>query len=150
MEWLAAMRADPFRSSAVMRSGGFLLLFAALRWRRPEARLLFALSVVPQTLGMYDALLLFWIPRRASEYVALVVLSHFAFLMVFNDGRIHRLNDFVFAMGTSIVHWLYLPALAMVLIRRNTGTVPRWIERIAAKLPPWLRGSAADPLPSLS
>jgi hypothetical protein len=150
MEWLGAMREDPFRSSAVMRPGGFFLLLAALRWRRPEARLLFALSVVPQTLGMYDALLLFWIPRRASEYVALVALSHFAFLMVYNDGSIHRINDFVFAMGTSIVHWLYLPTLAMVLLRPNTGTVPRWIERVSGNLPPWLRGSTQAALPSLS
>jgi hypothetical protein len=49
-EWLTAVRSDPFRLPAIARPGGFLLVLTLLRWRRPEARLLFALAVVPQTL----------------------------------------------------------------------------------------------------
>lgn len=119
--WFRSLATDTHRTSAVTRSWGFLLLLAALRWRRPEARLLFAMSVIPQTIGMYDALLLFFVPKRPSEYIALTVLSHFAFLMVVNDPTIHTFDQ-LFAKGSaSIVHWVYLPTLAMVLIRPNAA-----------------------------
>ena len=95
------------------------MLLAALKWHRPEARLLLALSLVPQTLGMYDALVLFLIPRGPSEYIALAVLSHFAFLIVFNDPTLSSMNAFIVAGGDAVVHWLFLPALIMVLLRPN-------------------------------
>ena len=90
LEWLEMVRADPYRRTAVGQTGGFLLILAALRWRRPEARLLLALAVVPQTLGMYDGLLVFAISRRASEFIALVVISHFAFLVSSSSIRVLR------------------------------------------------------------
>jgi hypothetical protein len=125
-DWLRAVARDPFQRPAVLRSGGFLLLLAGLKWRQPEARLLLGLSLVPQTLGMYDALLLFFIPRRASEYIALAALSHFAFLLTFYDASLRTMDAFIIATGDAVTHWLFLPALAMVLYRRerphaNTG-----------------------------
>ena len=118
-EWLAAVRLNPFRLPAIARPGGFLLLLALLRWRRAEARLLFALAVVPQTLFIYDALPLFFIPRRATEAIALVVLSHFAFLMALNVPAAPDVNSRIIVVGNWVVGCLFLPCLALVLLRPN-------------------------------
>jgi hypothetical protein len=118
-EWLGAVRLNPFRLPAIARPGGFLLLLALLRWRRPEARLLLALSVVPQTLFIYDALPLFFIPRRATEAIALVVLSHFAFLMALNQPSVPDVNSRIIVVGNWMVGCLFLPCLALVLLRPN-------------------------------
>ena len=40
----------------VMVPGGVLLALALIRWRRPEARMLFALACVPQTMTFHDVL----------------------------------------------------------------------------------------------
>jgi hypothetical protein len=140
LEWLDMVRADPYRRSALSQTGGFLLLLAALRWRRPEARLLLALAIVPQTLGMYDGLLLFAIPRRASEFIALVVISHFAFLMTFFDPSLTKMDAYVAATAAAVTHWLFLPTLLMVLWRPNVGVVPAPVERLMSRAPRWLRG----------
>jgi hypothetical protein len=117
-DWLAAVHHDPFQRPAVLRSGGFLLLLAGLKWRRPEARLLLGLSLVPQTLGMYDALPLFFIPRRATEYVALTLLSRIV-VLILADARYGSMDASIIASGDAVVHWMFLPALAMVLVRQN-------------------------------
>ncbi len=118
-EWWTAVRSDPFRIPAVARPGGFLLLLAALRWRRAEARLLLALALVPQTLFIYDALPLFFIPRRASEAAGLVVLSHFAFLMAVNQPNIADNNAQILVVGNWVMWCLFLPSLGLVLLRPN-------------------------------
>ena len=143
-EWLAMVRADPYRRSAVGQSGGFLLLLAVLRWRRPEARLLLTLALVPQTLGMYDGLVLFAIPRRASEFIALVALSHFAFLRTFFNPHLTSMDAYVAATAAAVAHWLFLPTLLIVLRRPNVGVVPAWVEQMMRRTPHWLRGHASE------
>ena len=138
--WLESLAADPNRSAAIARSGGFLLLLSGLKWRRSEARLLLLLSIVPQTLGHYDALLLFFVPDRASQAIALAALSHFLNLLNLGD-RPATLNDAVVASGIRVVHYLYLPSLLFVLSRPNRGTIPEWAEKVARRLPAWLQGA---------
>ena len=116
-----SVRTDPFRLPAVGRPGGFALVLGLLRWRRPEARLLVALSLVPQTLFIYDALPLFFIPRRASEAIALVVLSHFGFLMALNQPNVGSVDAQIMVVGNWVVWCLFLPALLMVLLRPNVA-----------------------------
>jgi hypothetical protein len=126
LEWLEMVRADPYRRTAVGQTGGFLLILA--------------LAVVPQTLGMYDGLLLFAIPRRASEFIALVVISHFAFLVTFFDPSLTTMDNYVAATAAAVTHWLFLPTLLMVLWRPNVGVVPAPVERLMSRAPKWLRG----------
>jgi hypothetical protein len=148
--WLESLAADPNRSAAIARSGGFLLVLSGLKWRRPEARLLLFLAMVPQTLGHYDAMLLFFVPNRASQAIALAALSHFVNVLNLGD-RPATLNDAVVASGIRVVHYLYLPSLLFVLFRSNCGTIPDWAENASRRLPAWLRGvperAAGDQVP---
>jgi hypothetical protein len=141
-DWLVAISTNRFRIPAVLRPGGFLLLAAATKWRRPEARLLLFLAIVPQTLGMYDALLLFLIPRRPVEFIALTVLSHAAYFVSKYSAGADTLDAYIVVFGTIITYFMFLPCLLMVIRRPNVGMVPAWLEGASARVPRWLRGHA--------
>ena len=121
-EMRARLAAAPHIMAPLLRPGGFLLLLALLRWRRPEARMLAALSLAPQTTSAYEMLPLFLIPRSAREMTALVLLSQLAFGLAFSlrPGDPHR--DLA---GMIAEHWpfwlclMYLPSLWLVLRRPN-------------------------------
>jgi hypothetical protein len=83
--------------------------------------LLFALAVVPQTLFISDALPLFFVPRRATEAIGLVILSHFALVMALNVPAAADVNARIFIVGNWVVWSLFLPCLALVLLRPNEG-----------------------------
>jgi hypothetical protein len=133
-EWLAAAGGVSYYvpAAAVWQGGGPLLLLAALRWRRPEARLLLALACVPHNLVWYDQLLLFLVPRRAREAWALAALSWVSLVVgreLLVRGGIPEPAGQV-AFRAPIVALLYLPALAMVLARPNAGPpLPGWLTR---------------------
>ena len=74
-EWLAQLSTVTHMSAPVTRWGGPLLLLAALRWRRPEARLLLGLSCIPQTPVVYEAVPLFLLVTTLREGVALLVVT---------------------------------------------------------------------------
>ena len=56
--------------------GGPLMLLALLRWRRPEARLLAALSCVPHTPELYESLYLFLVPASMWQGALLAALNY--------------------------------------------------------------------------
>jgi hypothetical protein len=133
-------------AAAIWRGGGPLLLLAALRWRRPEARLLLALAFVPHNFAWYDQLLVFLVAERPKDLWSLFALSWVAAFgsayALFDLGYINRPDPFsIFRIPTVLL--LYLPALWMVLRRPNEGRVPRWLERRIADLPLWVRGHAS-------
>jgi hypothetical protein len=121
-EWIDALRHTDHLRPLVVRPGGALLLLALLRWREPEARLLVALACVPQTAGLYESLPLFLIPREKSEGYLLAALS---FLPALVPATIHPglasapLESAIEATWPWLFLSLYLPALVMVLRKRN-------------------------------
>ena len=127
----------------VTRPFGALMLLAVVRWRRPEARILLALSLVPLNPALYEAVLVFCVPRRAVEGAGLAVLSWFVEIVAHpvpaSYATWSTTNAAAFARGTLIC--AYLPALLLVLIRPNEGSVPTWLERRLARWPRWLRGA---------
>jgi hypothetical protein len=130
-------------AAAIWRGGGPLLLLAAFRWRRPEARLLLALAFVPHNFAWYDQLLVFLVAERPREVWSLFVLSWVAAFgsayALFDLGYIHRPDPFsLFRIPTVLL--LYLPALWMVMRRPNEGSIPSWLELRIAELPRWVRG----------
>jgi hypothetical protein len=130
----------------VWTGGGPLLLLAALRWRRPEGRLLLAMALVPHNYVWYEQLLLFLVPATGVELWSLWALSWISL-------RVAHLNfvqlgipepEGQVAFRAPVVALLYLPALAMVLRRPNEGVIPAWLEPRLAWLPGGLRGSSGD------
>jgi hypothetical protein len=109
-----------------------LVLLALLRWRRPEARLLFAIACVPQLLFFADQLPLFLIPKTRREMKALTLCSatgFFVWYIRFADNP-----AYVLAAAPYVILSSYLPCLVMILRKPNTGDAPVWIERALARL----------------
>ena len=120
--WLEALKATSHMVPLVARPGGFILLLALVRWRRPEARLLAALACVPQTIGLYETLPLFLIPRTRWQGYGLAGLSYVAaFAQAAAAPRLPgmTLDAMLAARWPFIFFCLYLPALVMVLLPRR-------------------------------
>jgi hypothetical protein len=106
-----------------LRPGGFLLLLALLRWRRPEGRLLAALSLVPQTTALYEALPLGLVAEsrpQAAGFAALTVAAH----LLYQAGP-----QGPWPVGAEYQWWvmlflIYLPTLGLVLSRPNVLPLP--------------------------
>ena len=126
VEWLTAVRGAHHFVPLVLRPGGILLLIALLRWRRPEARLLGLTAMVPQTGAGYDALLLALVPANRREALLFGLLS-FA-TVPFLVPQEQPGDAFVRAIAHNQLVYLvmlYLPALGVVLLRRDEHTPSR-------------------------
>jgi hypothetical protein len=125
-EWLVQTRGAPYYAPAafVWRGGGPLLLLAALRWRRPEARLLLAMACVPHNYVWYDQLLLFLVPATALEVWTLSALSWVSAVVAWRAFEALGLPEPAgqVAFRAPVVALMYLPALFMVLKRPNERT----------------------------
>ncbi|MGH7580011.1 MAG: hypothetical protein ACREM9_07555 [Gemmatimonadales bacterium] len=123
LRWADALR-ETNHVAPIMRPGGIVLLLALIRWRRAEARLLAALACVPQTIGLYETLPLFLIPRTRWQGYSLAALSYVA---AFGQAVVvPRLPETTWeAMNAArwpfIFLLQYLPALLLVLMAREGG-----------------------------
>ncbi len=119
LDWLASVRASRVHFAPIVAPGGFLLLLAALKWRRPEARLLLAMALLPSSPVVYEALPLFVIPATWRQMLILSATTMGAYL----STRTYAGDVFSFMQhGRSLVVWTcYLPALVMVLRRPNVA-----------------------------
>jgi len=131
-QWIENVRSAPHFKSPLLRPGGFLLLLALLRWRRPEARLLAALAIVPQTPGFYDHVLVFAATRTFREALTLSALTLAVFFGVVFLSPERTLAVWGELVGRLTVWLVYLPALAMILRRPNEGELPRSVGRLIA------------------
>lgn len=152
VDWIQVNRHNPDLRRYVppiRMFGGPILLLTLLRWRRSEARLLLFLACVPQNVFFSDQLTLLLIPHTAVEMVASVAWTHIVERLAI---AAHPPNGafVVTKIWTPYILWgLYVPALLLVLRRRNEGAIPSWLERRIASWPVWIRGqhvtSFADP-----
>lgn len=130
LEWRAAVESIPRKNQwpYIMRPGGFLLLLAALRWRRPEARVLLACAVLPGTPSVYDAL----VPLVAivalggvSLRVALMLsLCTFTVIPFVHASQGVPFDVYVATFSVATLVCLYLPMLVVVLcghLRHDLG-----------------------------
>ena len=123
-EWLDSIRGQEHIRPFILSWLGAPLLLAALRWRRPEARLLLALAVIPQNPTIYDALLLFAVADTPPQAVVLATLSWFVEPLhdAFHPGA--TFVSWAHAWALSLLPLMYLPALVMVLRRPNVVREP--------------------------
>jgi len=141
-EWRVGTETSVFYSLA-LRPGGFLILLACIRWRRPEARLLAALACVPQSTAPYEALYPLLVAETRLEAAALALLSYagWAADLAWASGKIPY-PSYLGRQAVVAIWTLYLPAVVIVLRRANVGALHPLIERLSARLPDWLRGES--------
>ncbi len=127
--WLSTIRGAPYYVAPVFRPLGFLGLLAWLRWRRPEARWLGMLTLIPHTDSVQEMLPLLFVAQTGIELAVLIGLGWVAYLLIlftvpWNNrdvpGMLEAHWPFVFGL-------LYLPALVLIL-RRPTAAAPARTE----------------------
>jgi hypothetical protein len=143
LAWWRATQGATHITPLVTSPLGLPLLLAGMRWRRPEARLLLVLALVPQNPAPYETVLLFAIPKNALEAIYLAITSWAVCIWVPDAHEFPSFLEFTTVMRAALLVTMYLPALLMVLRRPNEGEVPKWVEGATRRLPYWLRGSAA-------
>lgn len=119
MEWLANLQHVATHPPPIATPLGFVLVLALLRWRQPEARLLFALACVPQLLFFADQLAVGLVARTRSELTTLVALQLGAWLGWW--AWIGPGDAYVDAAAPFVMLGVYLPALVVVLRRPNSS-----------------------------
>lgn len=123
--WREAIETAPHIQSAVtMLPFGPLLLLAALRWRRPDARLLLALAVIPHTPSLYDLLVLFFVCRSFRETTALALLTQALYWGIVFFGSFNTFDAYAEGLGRAAILVVYLPVLAAILFRANQPDDP--------------------------
>ncbi len=132
-EWLHNVTSDKLLAAPVVRAGGVLILLVALRWRRPEARMLMILALAPQTGSWYEILPLFLIPMNLRESMILVAVSSMGFVLQDYVMTARNEMDFNSQVGALMVALAYLPATIMILRRPNEGELPQWVNTVARK-----------------
>ena len=140
VEWIRNLHAMPAHPAPILVPSGFVLLLALVRWRRPEARLVAAIALVPQLMYFCDQLPLWLVPHTRRESMLLSATSVIAWvsamILAARQGRQPAFNsDWFVLLG------VYLPAMVMVLRRQNEGWLPAAIERRIDGLPRWLAGA---------
>jgi len=135
-EWLAAVKRSPGHHAPWTMGFGAVTPLALLRWRRPEARLLFVMAIVPHGLFFYDELPLWLVAKSRRESMLLCLASWIGWFgwIAVSPGP-NKVDMAPWVIGT-----LYIPALVMVLMRRNKGDLPSWMERATRQMPAWIRG----------
>ena len=137
VEWLATVRRSPGHHAPWNVGIGAVTLLAVLRWRRPEARLLTVMTLVPHGLFFYDELPLFLVANTRREAMLLSLTSWLGWIGWIWTSEGPSKTD----MEQWVILSLYIPALLLVLRRRNEGQAPVWLERRLSRLPRWVRGT---------
>jgi len=118
--YLHALAAQPHQS-LVVRPFGWVLLLAALRWREPDARLLLALALIPQSGLPYDAVPVLFLARSPLEALTLTALSIpslWPWIGQVAPGMPHLTFEDMTRIGwPRLLGGVYLPVLAMILFR---------------------------------
>jgi hypothetical protein len=130
---LATVGGTPY-FAPIRSAGGAFALLAILRWRRPEARLVFALACVPQTPLLYETVPLFLVPYSITEGGVLWLGSWLAALWLSMAGPFA--TDFQrFSVSVDAIGWcMYFPAVVMLLRRPNVGPTPERLEQLLRQI----------------
>ena len=117
-EWLQAVSTAEHMRSPILQPPGFLIPLVLLRWRRPEAWVIFLSACLPMTLMWYSFLVLLAFPRSYREACVLSVVSSLGYgiVNVVNELQPHDLQTGRIIWGI-VVCTTFLPAVISVLRR---------------------------------
>lgn len=128
IEWWEATRTVQEHYAPALRPYGFVALLALVKWRRPEARLVAGMALVPQNLYFYDQLPLFLTATSGRRTLLLTVLSWVAWI----GAHVGCATPVYCGREgeTWVILLLYVPAAAMSVL--DIETMNRWRERWGA------------------
>src|SRR4029079_12679915 len=124
-EWIRGLPYGETYAPIVELPIAWLILLAFIRWRDPDARLLALALCVPQVFGPYETLYVF---AAASTQRQSLILSQLSCLVALYQHYFVAIpesaawREVSLTMGPSFIVGLYLPALIMVLRRREPRT----------------------------
>lgn len=141
LDWWRALQTKHYVSAPVLNPGGFLLLLALVRWRRPEARVFAVLACIPQTPSLYDLLLLFLVPRTVRETTLLSLLTTALFAFIVATGPFEDFYRYAYHLERAATWIVWIPVLLMILRRPNVAgddgprlasnvSLRQWIEAL--------------------
>jgi hypothetical protein len=99
---------------------GPILLLALWRSEDPDMQFLLLTALTPQH-WFYDSFILWLIPKRRREILVTNVLSWCVPALWGSFYLYHSWNEFASLAGTAVVTWLYVPMLALLLLRNASG-----------------------------
>jgi hypothetical protein len=130
-QWTAVLSDTDHFTPPVARFGGVAIALVLLRWRRPEAWLVFIAACTPQTWYPYNSLILLLVALTYREACILSLVSSagwiLAALTTEGDTRAPHTRA---VMGGILVAACYLPAVIAILRRPNSGLPPWWLQRL--------------------
>ncbi len=128
--WLEQLGTTEYFKPPVLSTVGVFVLLVLLRWRRPEAWLVFSSACLPQTWYPYNALILMVVAFNYREMCLLSLLSSISALGVYlsasSDTRSPEMQSLFRGI---LIGFSYLPATILILRRPNAGTGPVWLPR---------------------
>jgi hypothetical protein len=114
--WLALQQDNAQLLPPILRPFGLILLFAALRWRSPEGRLILAIAFIPQTALPYELVSLALIPANLLEMGIYVAGSWIALLVMADRVALgHNPAEWAASSWPATLLAVYMPMLFLVL-----------------------------------
>lgn len=124
-EWLSLIRTTEYFAPPIASIFGIPIALVLLRWKRPEAWLVFTSACLPQTWYPYNCLILLTVALTYREACGLSLLSSAGWLLTlgFFSGE-WRGTQTRTAMQLTMLAVGYLPVLVLILRRPNEGPLP--------------------------
>ena len=127
--WWETLRSADYFRPPILTVVGAPIALVLLRWRRPEAWLVFVAACLPQTWYPYNGLILLTVAATYREASALSLISSFGWLIAYGwfvgDLRSPETRT---VMQNVLIALGYLPATIVILRRKNEGPEPLWMR----------------------
>jgi hypothetical protein len=130
--WLANLSSSTALRPPLFNPVGMFVVLVLLRWRRPEAWLVFLMACLPQTFMWYSALALLAVGATYREASMLSLISTTGFLLgnlAIYKGVSHlgRVAWMIYIAST------FIPPVIVILRRRNERKSPAWLEYLVGR-----------------
>ncbi len=122
-EWREALAASEHFRPLLVRPGGVVMLAALLCWRDPDARLLLALAVVPQTGFFYDSLPACLVARNRKQAAIIALSTQIASVTRGFFPAPQGFEDKAWKYGI-VSLWLGLVPPLLIVLHRRFGREP--------------------------
>ncbi len=127
-EWWHVVASTDYFRVPIASFEGIAVVLVLLRWRRPEAWLVFVSACLPQTWYPYNSLILLVVAATYREACGLSLISSVGWLIAyfFFVGE-WRSEETRIVLHRVLIALCYLPSALIILGRPNEGPTPFWL-----------------------